>query len=71
MVPAAFEDVHEAYQVGIDIGVWIFDGITHACLCGQIYHAIRFVLCKDIAHGIAILDINAKIGKMGLIQQAL
>jgi hypothetical protein len=37
-VPAAFKDVDETYQVAVDVGVGIFQGVAHPGLGGQVDH---------------------------------
>jgi hypothetical protein len=40
-VAAAFEDVHEADQVAVDVGMRVLQRIAHAGLGGQVDHAVE------------------------------
>ena len=56
MVPATFEDVAEAHQVALDVGRWIFEGITHACLSCQIHHHPRPLSSEQVHEGRSLLQ---------------
>ena len=54
VVTAAFEDVHEADDVGVDVGVRILQRIAHAGLRGQMHHAVELLACKQLFHAGAV-----------------
>ena len=41
MVPAALENVDKACDVTFDIGIRIGDGVTYACLGGEVNNGIE------------------------------
>ena len=43
VVPATLEDVHEADDIAVYIGVRIFKGVAHARLGGQVDYRVKAV----------------------------
>ena len=43
VVPAALDDVQEAGDVALHIGMRIDDGVAHAGLGRQMHHALKFL----------------------------
>ena len=55
---ATFEDIAETDQVGIDVGVRIFDGITDTGLGGQMHDGIETMFAEQLCHPVTINDIQ-------------
>ena len=49
-----FQDIVEAYEITLDIGIRIRDGITDTSLCGKVYNDGNLVLIEDLLHGILV-----------------
>ena len=58
VVAAAFEDVQEALDIGVDVGVRIFNRVAHAGLRGEIDDAVEAFFSKECLHGFAVRDIG-------------
>ena len=68
-VAAGFEDVIEAGQVGVYVGVRVGDAVAHAGLGGQVDHDVRLVdLEQDLDHGF-IGDIGLDKREIGVFLQ--
>ena len=52
MMAARLQDILEAYEITLDIGVRIRYGITDTGLCGKVYNDGNLVLIEDLLHGI-------------------
>jgi len=63
MVAAAFQDVAEADQVGVDIGGRVLQRVAHPGLGGQVDHALRLVLAEHPLHRLAVADVHALLGE--------
>ena len=59
VVPAPLENIGEAGQVGIHIGMWMIDRITHAGLCRQMRHGLETAIVEQRGDGLAIRKIDA------------
>src|SRR5258705_13913774 len=46
MMPASLKNIQEAQQIPFNISMRVLNGITQACLCGEIHHIIKFKICK-------------------------
>jgi hypothetical protein len=57
-VSAAFENVHEAHDVAVDVGVGIQQGVAHAGLGGKMHHAIEILLGEQRRHAGAICHVH-------------
>ena len=53
VVPAALEDVEEADEVAVDVGVRVGQRVAHAGLRGQVDHALG-ALARETARAIAV-----------------
>jgi hypothetical protein len=57
-VAAAFEDVHEADEVAVHIGVRILQRIAHAGLGGQVDDAVELLGGEERFHAGAVGDVQ-------------
>ena len=64
-VPAAFEDVQKAGEIGVGIGVRIFDRIAHARLGSEMHDLVEAAAGEQVAHGVAVADIGLQETKTG------
>jgi len=58
MVPAVFEDIHEAGHVGVDVRVGIFEAVAHACLRCQVYDGVEGMLVEDACHAVPVREVE-------------
>ena len=58
IVTASLQDVIEPYDVRLDIGVRIGDGITHPGLGSQVHHHCRAVFLKNAVDGRLVGDVT-------------
>ena len=58
-MPAGLEDVGEADDVAVDVGVRIFQRVAHPGLGGQVDHALRPELGEGLFDRAAVLQIGA------------
>ncbi|VDZ67782.1 Uncharacterised protein [Klebsiella aerogenes] len=54
----AFEDIQKTHQVGIGIGVWVFQRITHTCLRCKVYDAVKLFISKKFFHPYTVGNIQ-------------
>ena len=54
---AGFEDVVEAYHVGLDIGIGVLDAVADSCLCGKVYYDVEVILGKKGIDGGFVSDV--------------
>ena len=59
MMPAAFENGHEARDVRVDVGKWIFDRISNTGLSGEVDDPIECVLLKEIGDSVAVFALHS------------
>lgn len=57
IMPASLQDIVEAKDVGLDIGVRVGDGITNPGLGGQVHHHSRVVLLKNAGNQVLVRQI--------------
>src|SRR5712692_7627651 len=57
VVATALQDVLKSEDVGVDVGIGIFDRIPHSGLRGQMDHAFRLVLTEKILNGVGIAHV--------------
>lgn len=69
IVAAGFEDVHEANDIGIDVGMRIFKAVANAGLGGKIDYPIKSVFGKDLFDGSAIAQVSLNEGKALMIAE--
>ena len=55
-MPASLKYIHKANQVGINIGMRIFDGITHPGLGGKMHDAVKLFISKKFGTSITLLN---------------
>lgn len=65
-VTTAFEEVDEACEVAIDVGVGVLDGVADSGLGGEIDDAIEGVALEKLSEGGAIAEIEKLKLKSGL-----
>ena len=54
MIAARLQDIVEAYEITLDIGIRIRDGITYTSLCGEVYNDRNLVLIEDLLHCVLV-----------------
>ena len=54
---ASFEDVVEANEVGLDVGIGVDDAVAHACLCGKVDYDLGVELGKELVDELAVGDV--------------
>ena len=54
MMAARLQDIVEAYEIALDIGIRVRDGITDTCLRGKIDHHGNPVFTKNLLHRILV-----------------
>ena len=58
MVSATFQNVQIADQVGVGIGMRIFQRVANASLSGQMDHAVKLLFCEQLCDALAIGKID-------------
>jgi hypothetical protein len=58
VVPAAFEHVEEAREIGVGIGVGIDQGMAHAGLRREMHDVRKAVDCEQPRHGLAVGNVD-------------
>lgn len=58
VLAAAFQDVEEALHIAVDVGVGVFNGVAHACLCRQVDDDVENFLCKELFQMMFIGDVE-------------
>lgn len=69
MMATRFQDIVEAYEIALNIGVWVRDGITDTGLCGEVYNDRNLVLIEDLLH--CILVRNRRVDKCPVAAEGL
>ena len=67
VVATAFEDMKEADNIAVYIGMGIIQGVAHACLSCQIDHGIGLGVGKKLLHAGAIAQIHLEKLEIGVI----
>ena len=62
-VSATFENVDKGHQVGVHIGVGVFQGVTNTRLGSEVDHAVKPVFGKQLSHGRAVGDVHVQVGE--------
>lgn len=57
VVAAGLEDVVEAHEVALDVGIGVGDAVAHACLCGEVDDDAWLVLLEDAVDGLLVGDV--------------
>jgi hypothetical protein len=55
---APFKDVYEPLQIGIDIGVRVFQRISHPGLRGEVNDTIRLFISENACHRVFVFNRN-------------
>src|SRR3982074_3024621 len=58
IVPASFQDIDKAFEVGVDISMRMIDRITHTGLGREVDHHRKSIFCKQSRHGGTIREIG-------------
>ncbi len=66
VVAAAFEDVHEADQVAVHVGVRILDRVAHAGLGGKVDDAIEFLVGEQLLDARTVGDVELDEAEVGM-----
>ena len=69
MGAAAFQDVEEAHDVGVDVGVRIFEAVAHPRLGGEIDHMARLRLGEDGGHAVTVGQVELQVAIAGVALQ--
>ena len=67
---AAFDDVQEADDVGLDVGVGVVRGVAHAGLGGEVDDALRSVGGEGVFDGVAVGEVGDDLGEAGAAFEA-
>ena len=54
MMTASLQNIVETYEIALDIGIRVRDGITDTGLCGKVYNDRNLVLIEDLLHCILV-----------------
>lgn len=54
----ALQEVEEAHNIGIDIGIGIFDAIAYAGLCGEIADGVELELLKELGELVSVFEVE-------------
>lgn len=65
-VAAGFQYVVKANQVTFDVGIQVGDGITHACLCCQVYYYFWLIVGKDFVDECFVSQVALDEGPLGV-----
>lgn len=63
VVTRALENVQESSDVGIDIGLGVFEGVAHPRLSGEVYKPLWAFHLDQIVHRLRVTDIDPVKGK--------
>ena len=63
MMTAALQQIDEAHDVGVHIGVGIFKGIAHTGLSRQVDHHVKGFAAKKVVHRGTVGQIDLRKGK--------
>gem|GEM_PF-3844699 len=63
VMPASLEDVDEANQVGVNVGMGVFNGVANPGLRRQVDDARRCELAEGFRHFLTVGDVLADFGK--------
>jgi hypothetical protein len=69
VLATAFEHVHEADQIAVDVGVGVEQRVAHAGLGGQVDHALETFAGEQCGHRRPIGDIHLDEAKIALPRQ--
>src|SRR5690554_8059225 len=63
VMATAFQDIHKANQVGVYVGVGVFQGVTYAGLGGQVHHPLGLVFPEQGFHSGPVCYVLAHFGE--------
>ena len=63
MMAAGFENIQEAGEVGFDVIARMGEGVTYACLRGEMDDAVRLVFGEQPVHRFMLVDVSFRKGK--------
>ena len=66
IVPATFQQVGKADDVGVDVGVGVLQGIAHSRLRRQVDHRVETMLCKQGFQGWPVNQVDSREGEARL-----
>ncbi len=69
-VTTAFEDMGETDDVAVNIGERALEGVSCAGLGGKVHHPVRVMRGKTCLYPLAVGEIDAQVGVIGIIQVA-
>jgi hypothetical protein len=67
---AAFEDIYEAHQVAVDVGVRVLQGVAHASLGCEVDNALERRFCEQARKAVAVGYIQFDEAEMRMRAQA-
>ena len=70
VLAAAFEDVHEADQIAVDVGVGVEQRVAHTGLGRQVNHALETFSGEQRGHRRPVGDVHLDEAKIALPRQA-
>ena len=70
VLAAALEDVHEAHQIAIDVGVGVEQRVAHTGLGRQVNHALETFSGEQRGHRRPVGDVHLDEAKIALPRQA-
>jgi len=70
-VPAGFQNIDEADQIALHVGMRILDRIAYAGLRGQIHHPLRFEIGEGALHRTVVFQRSLHEGKIRVRRQAI
>jgi hypothetical protein len=62
-MPAPLQDVGEAYQVRVDVGVRVLERVAHPCLRREVHDDDGTHLSEQLRHGLAVGDVQLAEGE--------
>src|SRR6266480_2067748 len=58
VVPAAFQNIDKAFEIGIDVSVRMIDEVAHAGLGREVDHHPKAVFCEQRSHQRTIREVG-------------
>jgi len=59
VVAAGLENVEEAHEVALHVGIRVRDGVAHTRLGSEVHHLVEFFLGKELVYGFLVGEVNA------------
>ena len=54
VLPTPLEEVHEAENIAVNIGMGVLDRVADTCLCSEIHHTVKLFNSKKILHPLPV-----------------